>query len=252
MSATVATLGKVRQVYLQLLDQGESGAVDKVVALCGGSKSTVAKHLRVVRAEVAAASQAHDPTLGHLQGVADTMVQKLWAAAQQQAAQKYDRQIRNLLRVQQDLSEDLEAIALAESETASRAVAAEERLQSLERETGLGAEVEAQIRSLVAMVRGISSEGGLDEEDEQGDEVLPNSPILAVLEILERKGTGMTKDDVDRLATEAGYSAASVHKARWRCVKHGYVRLVAEPVLHLTDKGTKKVGLKRAAATRQP
>jgi DNA-binding transcriptional regulator GbsR (MarR family) len=209
MSTIIATLERVREACTLLQASGQTLSLSNVLGITGGSKSTVLKHLKTVRDEMAAEGSVPSGDIVFLQKLADQMLPKLWSAAQSHARHPLERRIQELMAVKAGLEEDNEALQKAEEAASARAEEAERRLEALEAELKSRNAMEEQMRALATMVEALSTKRrGRTGSDRQ-----------LVAGILAEAGAPLAREELYRRLEEKGLSNAAAQKARWHAVK---------------------------------
>jgi hypothetical protein len=225
MSEQKATLEQVRKAYDDLVRVGQLPSSANVLKLTGGSKSTVVKFLRVVRAEKVAARPEPEVPLALLQAVGEPLIRQLWNAAEQLATKLYEARIADLTTMLNGMLEDLKGHE-----------AAEDRILELEEQLKRRDDFDSHLRSLQLMVQ----EMGVGRAEPKGDR--PKAPaMISVLGIIFAADPApVDKREIDRQMVASGYKETSSQKARWHAVDGGYAEAMGEALL-LTEAGKRKL-----------
>jgi hypothetical protein len=225
MSEQKANLEEVRNAYENLVRLGKTGSAANVLKITGGSKSTVVKLLRIVRAEKVNQKPELDVPSALLHAVSEPLVRKIWEAASEMAIKLHQERINNLTTMLDGMLADLEAYE-----------AAEDRVSELEAQLSSRDDFEGQLRALKTMVAELGGVRGEQAEPRQ-----PTTLLMAVLNILlSSHPEPVSKFEIDSQMLAAGHKEAASQKARWHVVDKGYATTDGE-ALRLTDAGEQKV-----------
>lgn len=221
MSKIVATLERVREACNDLLQNGETVSAANVIKLVGGSKQTVLKHLEIVRPELGGGNQGDDGAAGFLHDLVDPYLRKVWAAAQEQAALKYQLLLRNSTSLREGLLEDIAALRASEEELQDRLVAAEAKLAAQ-------ASDDERIQALMALVEeAAGTKGGAGEEGGDG----LGAAMKVATAIRELGGSGSPKEIDAVLRNKHGFNRGQAQRARYHSMADDLVHM------SLTAKG---------------
>lgn len=231
---TTATFAKVKAAYDELRLENQRPSASKIVAMIGGSKTTVLAHLRSILEGEATSTTESDPGLAMLEASADTMTRKLWDQACRIAEQTYDSKLRSLMRDQASLFEDFQVAVRAEEDAIARAEYAETRLKSVEAELSAKTGLEDQIAALRALIGSVRKQ--------------PEIPAMSQLLIMLSSGRRKSKDDIYLRMAEIGYDSGKIHQARYHAVESEYVEELPPAGsggtgFRLTAKGKSKLAL---------
>ncbi|KQU94365.1 hypothetical protein ASC68_22185 [Devosia sp. Root105] len=228
VSKTVANLESVRSAYQQLLARGNSPSAANVLKLTGGSKSTVLKHLAVVRSERLNASHDDDPSASFLADIAEPVLKKLWAAAKRHAEGALAAEVREFRAAYAGLREDFELLEASEEAATKRAELAENRLDQLLQSTS---ELQAAAQLFRAQASAVSSSlpaptAAVPEE---------TSTLLALLAVLSGADEPIATKVLYAELEAQGHKPHEAQKARTHSIDRGYIGL------SLTEKGRNRV-----------
>lgn len=116
MSATLATADAVKAAAEQLIADKADVTIDAVLAITGGSKSTVARHVRQFRQEFSATKSAAEAPPAVLYELADPLIRKIYAAAQSEAAKVHELDANRMRSVQAWLTKENDSLQKREQE----------------------------------------------------------------------------------------------------------------------------------------
>lgn len=203
MSRVVATIERVREACNELLENGGTLSAANVIKLVGGSKQTVLRHLEIVRVELAEGPRADDGPSAFLHELADPLLRKLWASAQEQAALNYQRQLRVTTSIQEGLFEDIAVLRASEEALQDKLVAAEEKIAAQ-------ASADERIQALMGMVE---EAAGLKAVPSNGSD--RHGGAMRVVKILHELGGSASPEEIDaKLRREHGLSGKQALRAR--------------------------------------
>ena len=225
MSEQKATLEQVRKAYDDLVRVGQLPSSANVLKLTGGSKSTVVKYLRVVRADKVAARPEPEVPLALLQAVGEPLIRQLWNAAERLAIKLYEARIADLTTVLNGMLEDLKGHE-----------AAQDRIVELEEQLKRRDDFDSHLRSLKEMLGEMG--GGRGEPEADKPKATAMMSVLSI--IFAAYPTPVDKREIDRQMVASGYKETSSQKARWHAVDGGYAEAMGEALL-LTEAGKRKL-----------
>lgn len=116
MSVTVATYSAVKAAAEELLRQHADVTVQAVLEITGGSKGTVAKHVRQFREEYSAATRIAEAPPALIHELAEPLVKKIFAAARLEAAKDHAIDATKGRDVQSWLTKENDALQRREEE----------------------------------------------------------------------------------------------------------------------------------------
>lgn len=223
---TVATFERVKEAYEELLRLGHRPSASRVVAMVGGSKSTVLGHMRAITGDLATGAGAFDPAFDLIESAAGSMARKLWEEATRLSERRFAARLQALVAVQADIFDDLKVAVDAEENARAKLAEAQSRIAVLEAELAEKAEVVKNIDVLKDLM------------------VMLNAPpkVSAMAQMLELLGDGKRHDKQDIYARmrAMGYEAAVVQRARYHAMQAGHI-------VELEQSGELGVGFKLTA-----
>ena len=235
---TVATFERVKAAFDQIVGTGDRPSAAKIVALIGGSKSTVLVHLRAI-AE-ADGRVTVEPGQQLLESIVGNTTRRLWDEACKLARTDLDRRIGALTAARSDLFLDLQQAVAAEEEALDKLKQASDRIAELEAELALRDTAEEHLGRLQDLIVRL--------------ERTPGVPAREQFLLLLKDGAQHSKQTIYGLMASLGYDAAVVQKARFHAKQAGEVEELqsqgeADMKLRLTDKGRSRI--KESGSTEQ-
>lgn len=227
---TVATFERVKAAFDQIVGTGDRPSAAKIVALIGGSKSTVLVHLRAIaEADV---RTIVEPGQLLLEAIVGNTTRRLWEEARKLARTELDRRIGALTAAQSDLFADLQEAVAAEEAALDQLKQATDRIAELEAELALRDSAEEHLLRLQDLILRLES--------------TPGVPVREQLLLLLEDGALHSKQTIYGLMARLGYDAAVVQKARFHAKQAGEVEELqsqgeADMKLRLTDKGRSRI-----------
>nr|WP_314256817.1 DNA cytosine methyltransferase [uncultured Devosia sp.] len=231
MSQEVATLDLVRKVFLELRGEGESQripSINEVLAITGGSKSTVSKRMEIVLRELTGEfAGPGEPEIGRLHTAADPFLRTIWSSAKAEAEAAFNARLKVVLDVQQQLYKEIDQL---NSELAQLSEAKSLSSPSVETDNA------TTLEHLLELVKGLH--GQKAGSNESGPSSLTDqqmSSMMKLLTILSESKGPMTKEEVDQRLHDVGVDTAGAQKARYHAFTSAYAGIV------LTKEGRAKV-----------
>jgi nicotinate-nucleotide pyrophosphorylase len=212
-----------------LRQEGERPTAAQIVAIVGGSKTTVLTHMKVILQELSTTAGVFEIPRELIQLTAEAAIAKLWTKATTMAERASEHRVQSLVTLQLALMDDLADAVAAEEAAMDRAMAAEARILVLEQELAARKSAAQQLEEMADLLKSIKrSPSGL--------------PIDRLVSLLQVEGWH-SREEVYRGMRDHGFTNSQAAQARFHALTSKYIEEEKGedgPMFRLMEKGRAK------------